>query len=399
MGIFNKNRTDGQTSDGATGERKGIIDAIRYNGAAEELVWKFPYDNLTIGAQLTVNQSQDAVFLKGGAVCDVFGPGTHTLSTNNIPILQKLINLPFGGKTPFVAEVWYVNKTVKRNQKWGTATPIKLRDPQWGIIIPVRSYGEYGITIRDSNAFLKQLVGTQHVATTDDVLAQFKSLIISQITDTISKYIVDQKISVIDLPAKIDEVGNICRGKVSDEFAAFGMEVTNFNIDSINYPDDDPGVQKINEAMASAQQRKIEGFTYEQEQSFDVLKTAAGNEGGGSGLAGAGISLGVGLGVGGAMGNQMGNMANQMNTGGNHGAVPPPPPGTASFFVLINNEQLGPFDLTQLAQMAQQGQLTRDIMVWKQGMAQWQKAGEVPDMTSVFGAPPPPPQPPPSPAQ
>ena len=104
MGIFNKQRTDGESHDGQGNERKGFIDRIKYNGEADELVWKFPYENLSVGAQLIVNQSQEAVFLKGGAVCDVFGAGTHTLLANNIPLLQRLINLPFGGNTPFTAD-------------------------------------------------------------------------------------------------------------------------------------------------------------------------------------------------------------------------------------------------------------------------------------------------------
>ena len=115
MGFFNKQRTAGRTYDGQGEERKGFIDRISFNGEAEDIVWKFPYDNLSIGTQLIVNHSQEAIFLRGGAVCDIFGEGTHTLSTNNIPVLQKLINLPFGGRTPFTAEVYFVSKTVRRN--------------------------------------------------------------------------------------------------------------------------------------------------------------------------------------------------------------------------------------------------------------------------------------------
>lgn len=94
MGFFNKQRTDGRTYDGQGEERKGFIDRISFNGEAEDIVWKFPYDNLSIGTQLIVNHSQEAIFLRGGAVCDIFGEGTHTLSTNNIPVLQKLIIYP-----------------------------------------------------------------------------------------------------------------------------------------------------------------------------------------------------------------------------------------------------------------------------------------------------------------
>ena len=126
MGFFNKQRTDGRTYDGQGEERKGFIDRISFNGEAEDIVWKFPYDNLSIGTQLIVNHSQEAIFLRGGAVCDIFGEGTHTLSTNNIPVLQKLINLPFGGRTPFTAEVYFVSKTVRRNLKFGTINAVPV---------------------------------------------------------------------------------------------------------------------------------------------------------------------------------------------------------------------------------------------------------------------------------
>jgi membrane protease subunit (stomatin/prohibitin family) len=164
MSLFNKNRTDGATFDGQGEERKGLIDRIEYNGKADELVWKFPYNNISTAAQLVVNQSQEAIFVKGGAFCDVLGAGTHTLSANNIPVLQKLINLPFGGRTPFTAEVWYVSKTVRRNLKFGTPAPIELLDPLYNVSVPVRSFGDFGIQITDSSAFMQQMVGTLHLS-------------------------------------------------------------------------------------------------------------------------------------------------------------------------------------------------------------------------------------------
>jgi membrane protease subunit (stomatin/prohibitin family) len=98
-----------------------LIDRIKFDAPDDNiLVWKFPSDELTLGTQLIVNQSQEALFLKGGQVCDLFGPGTYTLSTANLPLLRALVDLPFGGQTPFAAEVWFVNKTVKRDLRWGT---------------------------------------------------------------------------------------------------------------------------------------------------------------------------------------------------------------------------------------------------------------------------------------
>lgn len=398
MGLFNKNRTDGRTFDGTDNSRKGVIDRIKYDGPANELIWKFPYDNLSIGAQLIVNESQEAIFYKGGKALDSFGPGTHTISTANIPLLQKLINLPFGGKTPFSAEVWFINKTIKRDLKWGTKTPMKLRDPLYGFIIPVRAYGEYGIQINDARSFMTQIVGTLHTADIQTIQEHFTSLIITKVTDTISKYIVQQKVSVVDIPAQVDEISKTCKDRISEEFDKYGILITNFYAESINYPEDHPQVEQINQAQANKLQRDIEGYTYQQERSFDVMDSAAQNEGNSGNLMGAGMGLGMGLGIGGTMGNQMGSIGEQLNTNqkNQNQSTPPPPPGSA-IFVLVNNKQEGPFNVEQLKSFIQNGQITKETLAWKEGMAQWDKAENLPQINQLFGTSTPPPPPPPQP--
>ena len=326
---------------------------------------------------------------------DSFGPGTHTISTANIPLLQKLINLPFGGKTPFSAEVWFINKTIKRDLKWGTKTPMKLRDPLYGFIIPVRAYGEYGIQINDARSFMTQIVGTLHTADIQTIQQHFTSLIITKVTDTISKYIVQQKVSVVDIPAQVDEISKTCKDRISEEFDKYGILITNFYAESINYPEDHPQVEQINQAQANKLQRDIEGYTYQQERSFDVMDSAAQNEGNSGNLMGAGMGLGMGLGIGGTMGNQMGSIGEQLNTNqkNQNQSTPPPPPGSA-IFVLVNNKQEGPFNVEQLKSFIQNGQITKETLAWKEGMAQWDKAENLPQINQLFGtSTPPPPQP------
>ena len=387
MGLFNKQRTDGVTYDGQGEIRKGFIDRIKYNGEADELVWKFPYENLSVGAQLIVNQSQEAIFVKGGAIADVFGPGTHTLSANNIPILQKLINLPFGGNTPFTAEVWYVSKTVRRNLKFGTSTPIDLLDPLYNVSVPIRSFGEYGIQVSDSSAFLQQIVGTLHLFTDDDIIEQFKSLITQKLTVSISKYVIQKEITVVKINAYVDEIANYVRDAINEEFAQYGVRITNFNISSLNFDKEDENVKKILDSQSEASKRRMEGYTYQQERQLDVMETAAGNEGGAGQMMGAGMGLGMGFGIGGAFGQQMGNMAGVMQT---QNVQVPPPPVPIVYHVLINNAQYQ-YDLSIIGQQIQSGQITRDTLVWKTGMAQWAKAGDCVDLQTLFGATPPPP--------
>jgi len=401
MSIFNKTRTDGLTYDGQGEERKGLVDVIQYNGEADELVWKFPHNNITTAAQLVVNQSQEALFFKGGAVCDVFGPGTHTLSANNIPILQKLINLPFGGKTPFTAEVWYVSKTVRRNLRFGTS-PIDLLDPLYGVSIPVRSYGEYGVHITDSSALVQQLVGTLHLLTTEDIIAQFKSLIVQKLTSAISKFVITKKVSVVEINVVIDEIAASVRDAISEEFAQYGVSIVNFNILSLNFDKSDPNVQKILDSQSEAAKRRMEGYSYMQERQLDVMQTAAGNEGGAGQMMGAGLGMGMGFGVGGAFGAQMGNIAGVMQQPQQHfqqpsfqqpqpqQIAPPPPPSSTLWHVLINGQQFQ-YDLQTLSQYVQNKQISRDTFVWKAGMPQWAKAGDCADLQFLFGSIPPPP--------
>lgn len=392
MGIFNKERTDGQTYDGQGEERNGIIDIIKYNGDSEDLVWKFPYDNLSVGAQLVVNQSQEAIFYKGGAACDIFGPGTHTLSANNIPILQKLINLPFGGHTPFTAEVWYVNKIVRRNLRFGTPVPIDLLDPLYNVSIPVRSFGDYGIQITDTSAFITQMVGTLHLTTTDDIIEQFKSFIIRKLSTCISKFVVQKEITVVKIGAYLDDISMFVKEAINEEFAQYGIRITNFDIASINFDKEDPNVEKILDSQSEAAKRKMEGYNYQQERQFDIMESAASNEGSAGQMMGAGMGLGMGVGIGGVLGQQMGSITTVLNSQQQSSATPPPPPSSqmpVTFFVLINNQQQGPYDARQMMQLVTSSQITRETLVWKAGMPQWDKIGNCPELQNLFASVPP----------
>ena len=398
MGLFNRKRTDGATFDGQGEERKGMLDRIEYNGLPDDLLWRYPYDNISTAARLVVQEGQEAVLMKEGAVYDVFGPGTTTLSTGNIPLLQKLINLPYGGNSPFTATVVYVNKNTRRNLKYGTPHPFDVQDPLYGMAIPVRSFGMFGVRITDSTLFLREMVGTQHLFSTEDVIEQFKGLIIRKLTSNVGKFIEQNKISVTRISAFLDELSNFVKKGIQEEFGAYGMQITNFDIESINFDKSNPNVQKIQDAESEAAKRRMEGYTYQQERQLDIMEGAANNEGSAGQMMGAGMGLGMGFGVGGAFGAAMGNIAGaamgaQPAAQPPQSAVPPPPPPAmaVAYHVLINNVQQGPFDMNALQQMVAQGTLTRETYVWKAGMAQWDKAGNCAELQSLFGSVPPPP--------
>ena len=230
MGFFNKRRTDGATFDGQGAERRGLIDRITYNGLPEDIIWKFPYDNISTGAQLIVGPGQEAVFVKGGMVCDIFGEGTKTLDSNNIPILQKLINLPFGGKTPFTAEVWYVSLTAKRSLTFGTS--VYVHDTYYDTLVRVKGFGKYGVRVVDSATLMRELVSTQHLFDTGSVIENFDAKVGEVAAAGIQRYVKENGVSVTtQMSSLAPAVSAFIRQSLQEEFSKYGLQVENFNFE------------------------------------------------------------------------------------------------------------------------------------------------------------------------
>ena len=375
-----------------------LIDVVKYDGNDEEFVWKFPSEDLRLGTQLVVKTAQTAFFVRGGEVLDQFEPGTVTLKSGNIPLLNKLVNIPFGGDSPFQSEVWFMNLISKLDNKWGTPTPIQLEDPKYGVVVPVRAFGQFGLKIGDPRLFLESLVGTMKVYTAKKIVEYFQGKVISTLSTAIGKKMVLEGISVLQMAVFLDDLSAYCAEAIKEEFARFGVEIENFYIMSVNIPEDDPSVIKLKEAKEKAMLIQTVGKdVYQFDKSTDVLQAAAENESGTAGSTmGAGMGLGMGLGVGAAMGGQMGNVGGQLKTNLDQDqtqqtGTPPPPPPVTQYHVHINDQQQGPYNLDQLKTMISQGQLTKETNVWKESMANWGKADDQEDLKSLFGAVPPPP--------
>ena len=291
-----------------------IIDLVKYDGTPDVFAWKYPSQELSTWTQLIVNESQEAILFKGGKALDLFGPGKHTLETANIPLLTKIIGLPFGGKSPFTAEVWFINKVVSMDIKWGTPSPIQLQDSKYKVFIPVRSYGQFGIMIEDSRKFLTSLVGTLQIVDKQNITDYFKGIYLTKVKDAISSYIIKNEISVLEINASLEELSDFILEKMTPEMAKYGIKIVNFNINDISVPEDDEAVKKLKAALAKRAEMDIIGYNYQQERSFDTLEGAAKNEGGAGGMMGAGIGLGMGVGIGGPMGQTMGGLTSQINT-------------------------------------------------------------------------------------
>ncbi len=296
-----------------------FINRVKFDGlgkreSGEELPWlvyKFPSENIVLGAQLIVHESQEALFLKGGKVFDVFGPGRFTLESGNIPLLRRFINLPFGGKTPFPAEVYFVNKTSKLDMKWGTSDRVQIQDPNFGIIIDIGAFGQFGLKVSDSKKIVEKIIGALQENMTSDyekISNYFKSLVVTNVKDLIANTIVKKKQSIFEIMASLNSISEACKNKISLELDKYGIKLINFFVESINIPQENTQIIRENlEKKASVEQ--IGKDDYKTIKILDALDKAASNEGPG----GVGASIGVGLGAGLFSGKVFAEMLGNLN--------------------------------------------------------------------------------------
>ena len=283
-----------------------VIDVVKYTPEDDsEFVYKFPSNDLRLGTQVIVNEAQEAIFVKGGVALDILTAGTHTLTTGNIPLLNKLINLPFGGDSPFSAEVWFINKTIKRDIKWGTSSPILLRDSLIGLPVNVRSYGRWGLRVTNGRSLLTQITGAKTETTADKLKEYFTGEVIQKLSSVLSAAIVKEKISVLDISAYLNEISRAAHESMRAEFAGYGLEIVNFNIESINLTEEDRvRYQDKFEKSAEVLAAQANNVDYRTVKSFEILQKAAENEAAGNALGGM-LGAGIGFGAGFPLGHEL----------------------------------------------------------------------------------------------
>lgn len=287
-----------------------LIDVIKYEGSADGIVWKYPSADLSYASQLVVNQSQEALFYKEGQALDLFGPGTHSLKTGNVPLLEKLVNLPFGGKTPFTAEVYYINKGVIK-MTWGTKTPISVEDPQYHITLDIKAFGSYTMQIKDSRIFVTKAAASRPSFTNDDVDEILRPLVLNKLSDFMAEVVLKNNVSVTKIQQYLDETASAGKTKLQPDFEKYGVEIIDFMVESINFNKDDPNFQRIQQILTDKFEIEAMGNMYTTKRTLDIGQAAAQNEGAGSGTMQAGLGLGVGVGL----GNMMGGMFQGMQQG------------------------------------------------------------------------------------
>ena len=433
----------------------GMIDVIRCD-EQEYLVWKWrPSDEtnstskenaIRYGSNLRVKDGELAVFVyqqKDGSTQDfIFGPCDQTIKTANFPVLSSIVGLAFGGDSPFQAEIYFINLSGNIQIKFGIPY-FNVFDPRFiDFAVPIAARGTITFNITDYKGFIKlnRLINFD--------LEDFNN----QIKDAVTKYIkaviinapADNNMAVLQIEKKIIDINDLIAPKIKERLETdFGVNMKGFDLASIEVDKESEGyaelrkvtadqttkttvaqtdvsiknledMQSINaqnmeetlriqreEAQRSQKLQTETNFigTHALNQQTDVLKTGAaslgnmGDMGGGGGMNPAGMMTGMMMG--GAMGNQMAGMMNNMGQNMQQQQnTPPPPPPTISYSVSVNGQTAGPFNLEQLQQMVQNGQLTENTHVWKQGMAAWEIAANVEELVNLFGAVPPPPPPP-----
>ena len=301
------------------------IDIIRYEGDNDTFIWKHPCEDFNTLTQLIVHESQEAVFFQNGQALDLFGPGRHTLETQNIPLLRRIQSIPTGGQTPFHCEVYFVNKTEQMPIKWGTDSHVEYLDPTYGFPLKLGASGGMSLKVGNARKLLVKLVGTEKAFDREKLTAMFRALLMSKVKPYLAQTMLESRLSIFDADSQMDRISGGLQQRLAPDFADYGLELVRFFVTTIVKPEGDPLYEKFKElhlrrfadvteaeirqqvgvidqtteakrtviqAQGVADKRRIEGYSYQQERGFDVAQKVAENEGAGN-FSSAGIGLGM----------------------------------------------------------------------------------------------------------
>ena len=316
-----------------------IIDIIKYEGDNSTFVWKHPCEDFSTSSQLIVHETQEAIFFLNGQPLDLFGSGRYTLETQNIPLLQKVANIPTGGQSPFHCEVYFVNKVEQMAIRWGTDSRVQYIEPTYGFPLSIGANGEMSLRADDSKKLLVKLVGTERDLSQARLTSYFRAFLMTKVKTYMAQILKDDAINIFEIDARLLEFSEALQQKLSPDFADYGIALERFFVTTIAKPAGEPQYEKFKElhfrqyadiaeaklrqqigvidkqteaqrmvieSEALAAKRRQEGYTYQQERGFDVAEKVADNEAVGQ-FTNMGVGLGTMAGVGGAVGGVVGN--------------------------------------------------------------------------------------------
>lgn len=263
------------------------------DNSKDTIVYKCPTNGRDINqkSKLIVRESQEAIFVHKGQVCDVFGPGTYNLKTEIFPILSKLAGWAYGFQTPIAVDVYFVNTKQFTGIKWGTANPIMMRDPDFGMI-RVRGFGAFAFKVFDSAVFLRELFGTNSSFVTSDITNWLKTMLLSSLADTLG----ESKVSALDLAGNTLEFNELVKTNIQDKFKELGLTLTNLFIENMTVP------EEVEKAIDERSKLGVLGDKTDvmmKISAAEAMRDAAKNEGMGGAFMGAGVGIGAGAGMGG----------------------------------------------------------------------------------------------------
>jgi len=322
------------------GKNMALASVIQYEGDNTTFIWKSPIEDFKTGSQLIVHESQEAIFFMNGKALDLFGPGRYTLETQNMPLLSRFFNRATGGETPYHCEIYFINKTEQMAIKWGTDSQVQYMEPTYKFPLTIGASGEMTVSVADSRKLLVKLVGTEKEFTQRELVHTFRAFLMAKIKPYLAKTMQEATFTIFEVDAHMGELSKELHQDLRPDFEDYGLHLERFFVTTIAKPEGESAYEKfkelhirqyadvteaslrqkvgvieqetekqktIIEAEGLAEKRKIEGYTYQQERSYEVAEKLAQNEGVGE-FSNMGIGLGMMTGVAGNVGNAVGSV-------------------------------------------------------------------------------------------
>jgi len=246
-----------------------VIAVAKYGGGPDVLAWRFPTKGIGTWSKLVVNESQEAVLVLNGQPYDSFTSGEYELSTDKIPQLSQVMGLPDGVRSPLSVDIWYINKEYALEVKWGTPSPIELLDPKYKVPIPLKALGLFKVQVNESGRFLGMLVGTLPMLENNNLVIYFRNLLLGTLKENILGFLEDKSISAFELNTQIGELSERLKESTKQKLDKIGVIMTEFRVNNVKLPEDDPTVKKYNEALKRKAIADLVGPEYVQDDSID----------------------------------------------------------------------------------------------------------------------------------